>query len=194
MPACSPTARTCADLPRAPSCPRAAPRTLRALALSVFATAAQVKAITDIVMAVYLENQMYLEQLEYMQRLRLMRTWLGTSRCIADPAIVFFFPAMPKPGHHPGGQEEPALLPIPAKLLLQPEPGRGRVRWADAEGQPLAREAGAHAQVLGVPKAPPLPPKGWRPEKLSRSQLDQGQGYSNAGLFVARAARRLGHC
>jgi hypothetical protein len=37
------------------------------LALSVFATAAQVKAITDIVMAVYLENQMYLEQLEYMQ-------------------------------------------------------------------------------------------------------------------------------
>jgi hypothetical protein len=134
------------------------------------------------------------EQLEYMQRLRLMRTWLGTSRCIADPAIVFFFPAMPKPGHHPGGQEEPALLPIPAKLLLQPEPGRGRVRWADAEGQPLAREAGAHAQVLGVPKAPPLPPKGWRPEKLSRSQLDQGQGYSNAGLFVARAARRLGHC
>eukprot|EP01046_Picozoa_sp_COSAG06_P087399 COSAG06_NODE_33901_length_482_cov_1.610966_2_plen_116_part_01 len=67
MPACSPTARTCADLLRAPSCPRAAPRTLRALALSVFATAAQVKAITDIVMAVYLENQMYLEQLEYMQ-------------------------------------------------------------------------------------------------------------------------------
>lgn len=137
----------------------------------------------------------HVEQLEYMQRLRLMRTWLGTSRCIADPAIVFFFPAMPTPGHHPGGQEEPTLLPIPAKLQLQPEPVR-RVRWVDAEGQPVARAAGAHAQVLGIPKAPPLPPKGWRPEKLFcvRSQLDQGQGYSNAGLFVARAARWLGHC
>jgi hypothetical protein len=137
----------------------------------------------------------HVEQLEYMQRLRLMRTWLGTSRCIADPAIVFFFPAMPKPGHHPGGQEEPTLLPIPAKLQLQPEPVR-RIRWVDAEGQPVARAAGAHAQVLGIPKAPPLPPKGWRPEKLFcvRSQLDQGQGYSNAGLFVARAARWLGHC